>query len=89
MRIDVYLVSAGYAPSRQSAKRLIEEGLVTLDGKVITKPASEVIKPGLAICLPNYFTACQKVISEELGKEVHLKTSLGLVYNILRCLILL
>lgn len=43
MRIDVYLVSAGYAPSRESAKRLIEEGLVTLDGKVITKPASEVI----------------------------------------------
>lgn len=47
------------------------------------------LKPGLAICLPNYFTACQKVIYEELGKEVHLKTSLGLVYNILRCLILL
>lgn len=38
---------------------------------------------------PNYFTACQKVICEELGKEVFLKTSLGLVYNILRCLILL
>ena len=47
------------------------------------------LKPGLAICLPNYFTACQKVIYEELGKEVYLKTSLGLVYNILRCLILL
>ncbi|MBQ2772975.1 MAG: TlyA family rRNA (cytidine-2'-O)-methyltransferase, partial [Clostridia bacterium] len=43
MRIDVYLVSAGYAPSRESAKRLIEEGLVTLDGKVITKPSSEVV----------------------------------------------
>lgn len=46
-------------------------------------------KSGLAIRPPNYFTACQKVIYEELGKEVYLKTSLGLVYNILRCLILL
>lgn len=26
------------------------------------------LKPGLAICPSNYFTACQKVISEELGK---------------------
>lgn len=43
MRFDVYLVSAGYAPSRESAKRLIEEGLVTLNGKVITKPSSEVV----------------------------------------------
>lgn len=46
-------------------------------------------KSGLAIRPPSYFTACQKVICEELGKEVYLKTSLGLVYNILRCLILL
>ena len=47
------------------------------------------LKAGLAICLPDYFTAYQKVIYEELGKEVYLKTSPGLVYNILRCLILL
>ena len=42
MRLDVYLVGAGYAPSRESAKRLVEEGLVAIDGRVITKPAKEV-----------------------------------------------
>lgn len=46
-------------------------------------------KSGLVVQPPKYFTGCQKVICEELGKEVHLKTSLELVYNILRCLILL
>ena len=42
MRFDVYLVKAGYAASRESAKRLIEEGLVTLNGQVVTKPARDV-----------------------------------------------
>ncbi|MBQ9801672.1 MAG: TlyA family RNA methyltransferase [Clostridia bacterium] len=42
MRLDVYLVAAGHAASRESAKRLIEEGLVTVDGAVVTKPARDV-----------------------------------------------
>ena len=55
MRLDVFLVEAGHAPSRESAKRLIESGLVTLDGKVITKPASHVEgEPVVNIVLPRY-----------------------------------
>lgn len=42
MRLDVYLVTAGYATSRESAKRLIEDGLVTVEGAVVTKPAKEI-----------------------------------------------
>ncbi len=42
MRLDVYLVTAGLAPSRESAKRLIEEGLVTVGGSVVSKPAKEI-----------------------------------------------
>ncbi len=42
MRLDVYLVTEGLAPSRESAKRLIEEGLVTVEGAVVLKPAKEI-----------------------------------------------
>ncbi len=39
MRADLYLVTNGYAPSRQQAKTLIEEGKVLLDGRPLAKPS--------------------------------------------------
>ncbi len=42
MRIDLYLTEKGYACSRQQAKRLIEEGSVTVDGRVVKKPSEAV-----------------------------------------------
>ena len=42
MRLDVYLVENGYAESRTRAVELIKSGSVTLDGKMITKPAYPV-----------------------------------------------
>ncbi len=55
MRLDVYLVTAGLAPSRESAKHLIEEGLVTVEGKVTTKPAKEIEgAPDIAVTQKKY-----------------------------------
>lgn len=42
MRADLYLFTSGRAKSRADAKRLIELGLVTLDGKAVAKPSYEV-----------------------------------------------
>ena len=42
MRIDLYLTAKGYVGSRQQAKRLIEDGSVTVDGRAVKKP-SEMI----------------------------------------------
>ncbi len=42
MRADVYLFENGYTKSRQSAKNLITEGRLLLDGKPCTKPSFEV-----------------------------------------------
>ncbi len=42
MRADVYLVSFGYAKSRESARRSIEGGLVKIDGKQISKPSDKI-----------------------------------------------
>lgn len=42
MRADVYLTANGHTESRQKAKRLIEEGLVTVDGKILRKPSEEI-----------------------------------------------
>lgn len=39
MRLDIYLTEHGHVQSRQRAKTLIEDGYVTVDGAVITKPA--------------------------------------------------
>lgn len=46
MRADVYLTAGGYAASRQQAKRLIEDGCVTVDGRVLRK-ASQDLDPGM------------------------------------------
>ncbi len=42
MRADQYLTLFGYAPSRQRAQMLIEEGSVTIDGKVVKKPSLQI-----------------------------------------------
>ena len=42
MRLDSFLKENGYASTRTRAKALIEEGAVTVNGKVITKPAYDV-----------------------------------------------
>ncbi len=42
MRIDIYLYENGFANSRTDAKQKITEGLVTVNGAVITKPSYDV-----------------------------------------------
>jgi 23S rRNA (cytidine1920-2'-O)/16S rRNA (cytidine1409-2'-O)-methyltransferase len=42
MRADVFLVSFGFSKSRESARRSIEAGLVTIDGQLINKPSEKV-----------------------------------------------
>lgn len=42
MRADLYLVEKGAAASRTLARKLIEAGVVLLDGRVIQKPAEDV-----------------------------------------------
>ena len=39
MRLDVFLVTFGYADSRTQARRLIEEGSVLCGGKIVDKPS--------------------------------------------------
>ena len=41
-RVDIYLAQNGYVKSRNSAKELIEDGKVTIDGRLLQKP-SELI----------------------------------------------
>ena len=42
MRIDVYLVEKGFCESRNRAARLIDEGKIVLDGKIVTKASFDV-----------------------------------------------
>ena len=42
MRIDVYLAENGIVASRTEAKRFIEEGAVTVDGKTVSKASFDV-----------------------------------------------
>lgn len=44
MRADVFLTENGYVSSRQRAKKLIEEGGVTVDGKLIKKPSEDILE---------------------------------------------
>lgn len=41
-RLDIYLSDNGLAASREKAKRLIEEGLVTVNGRPAAKPSMKV-----------------------------------------------
>ena len=42
MRLDIFLVNNSYAESRQKAQRLIKNGCVSVDGKILTKTAEEI-----------------------------------------------
>ena len=42
MRIDLYLSQKGFCESRNKASRLIDAGLVTLDGRTVQKPSEEI-----------------------------------------------
>lgn len=42
MRLDIRLTELGFAESRNKAKNMIEEGFVSVNGVVITKPSADV-----------------------------------------------
>jgi len=42
LRLDLVLVRRGFFSSRQKAKESIRRGLVKVDGKIVTKPSSDV-----------------------------------------------
>ena len=42
MRFDLFLVNNSYAESRQKAQRLIKNGCVSVDGKILTKASEEI-----------------------------------------------
>ncbi len=42
MRLDNYILEKGLTSSRNKAKELIQKGMVLVDGKLITKPSSDV-----------------------------------------------
>ncbi len=42
IRADVYLVTYGFSKSRESARKSIEAGMVTIDGKSISKPSEKI-----------------------------------------------
>ena len=55
MRLDVYLVTNGYTESRESAKRLIEAGEVTVDGVTVTRPSTPVLgAPSVSLNEPRF-----------------------------------
>lgn len=43
MRLDTYLSEKGLVASRERAKRLIQSGLVTVNGLVVTKPSADIV----------------------------------------------
>ena len=49
MRLDLYLVDNGYYKSRENAKLAIENGLVKIDGNVVTKPSFNYEKGLIAV----------------------------------------
>ena len=50
MRVDVYLATSGHAKSREAAKRLIESGRVSIDGKTVAK-ASDAVDDAAEHCV--------------------------------------
>ena len=42
MRVDLYLTENGYAPSRKKAQSLIEEGKVSIDGRIVQKASQQI-----------------------------------------------
>ncbi len=43
MRADAYLAQKGFADSRERAKKLIEQGRVTVNGALLTKPSKDIL----------------------------------------------
>ncbi len=55
MRLDSYLFQKDFTQSRNRAKELIDQGLVMIDGELITKPSFEIdteIPPNIEISAP-------------------------------------
>ena len=48
IRLDLLVTEKGIARSREAAKRLIEDGKVTVDGKTVNKP-SKLVSPSSII----------------------------------------
>ena len=42
MRADLFLTEKGYAPSRKKAQMLIDEGKVSIDGRIVQKAAQQI-----------------------------------------------
>ena len=42
MRVDLFLTEKGYAPSRKKAQMLIEEGKVSVDGRIVQKVSQQI-----------------------------------------------
>lgn len=81
-RLDIWLVEEGYFSSRQSAKRAIKEGLVTVDGNPV-KPSKqisgkeEVVVSNLASDLPQGYEKLKR-IDEFLGSTLVSATTFAL-----------
>ena len=57
MRLDLYLADNGYYKSRELAKLAIENGLVTIDEKVITKPSFNYVSGTISVSEPLKFVS--------------------------------
>ncbi len=53
-RADIALVERGFFASRAKAREAIEAGLVTLDGRVVTKPSEALPENGVVAALAPY-----------------------------------
>ena len=51
MRADLYLVQAGHIPSRTLAQKLIADGAVTVDGRVLKKASEEISEGSHAVAV--------------------------------------
>ncbi|MBQ5333087.1 MAG: TlyA family RNA methyltransferase [Oscillospiraceae bacterium] len=53
MRLDIYLSENGFVKSRETAKRMISEGGVSVNGSIVTKPSKEVCESDdIRLCAP-------------------------------------
>lgn len=59
MRADLFLVTGGFTQSRERAKRLILDGLVTVDGRVLRRAAEEIGagEHTVTVCDPSRFVS--------------------------------